>query len=151
MIQPLRLVYGLMLFAILFTPFGVYHSHLEPYIIGNLWGYDLPIGYIGLASGLLVILYQKIDFLKNLKFGSIMIVIGIFLLLSFLFSPKDFFINLLYGTSFSAGQIDIDYPVGNSAVWRLSLFSIITGLLLRIKGLYEFKFASQTHSSELLN
>ena len=144
--QPLRLVYGLMLFAILFTPFGVYHSRSEPYIIGNLWGYDLPIGYIGLASGLLVILYQKIDFLKKSKFGSIMIIIGIFLLLSFLFSPKDFFINLLNGTSFSAGQIDIDSPVGNSAVWGLSLFSIITGLLLRIKRLYEFKFANQMHS-----
>ena len=117
--QPLRLVYGLMLFAILFTPFGVYHSRSEPYIIGNLWGYNLPIGYIGLASGLLVILYQKIDFLKNMKFGSIMVVIGVFLLLSFLFPSKDFFINLLHGTSFSAGQIDIDYPVGNSAVWGL--------------------------------
>jgi len=139
-----------MLFAILFTPFGVYHSRSEPYIIGNLWGYDLPIGYIGLASGLLVILYQKIDFLKKSKFGSIMIIIGIFLLLSFLFSPKDFFINLLNGTSFSAGQIDIDSPVGNSAVWGLSLFSIITGLLLRIKQLYEFRFASQTHPSEML-
>jgi hypothetical protein len=136
MVKPLRLVYGLILVAILFTPFGVYHSRLEPYIVGNLWGYNLPIGYVGLSSGLLVILYQKIDFVKDLKFGSLMIVIGVFLILTFLFSPKDFFVNLLHGTSFSAAQIDIDYPVGNSAVWALSLFSIITGLLLRTKQLH---------------
>jgi hypothetical protein len=135
MVQPLRLVYGLALVAILFTPFGVYFSLSQPYIVGNLWGYNLPIGYVGLVLGLLVILYQKIDFLKNFRFGSIMIVIGIFLILSFLFSPKDFFVNLLHGTNFSAGQIDIDYSVGNWVVWGLSLFSIITGLLLRTKRL----------------
>ncbi|MDQ1279403.1 MAG: hypothetical protein QG670_665 [Thermoproteota archaeon] len=136
MMQQLRLVYGLILFAIVFIPFGVYHSRSEPYIIGSLWGYNLPIGYVGLVSGLLVILYQKIDFLKDLKFGSMMIVIGFFLLLSFLFSPKDFFVNLLSGTSFSSGQIDIDFPVGNSVVWGLSLFSIISGLFLKTKRLY---------------
>ena len=135
MVQFFRLIYGLVLFTLLVMPFGVYHSRLEPYIIGNLWGYNLPIGYVGLASGLLVVLSQKIDFLNDLKFGYVMIIIGIFLLLSFLFSPKDFFINLLKGTNFSVGQIDIDYPIGNSAVWGLSLFSIITGLLLRIKRL----------------
>jgi hypothetical protein len=133
MVQTLRLVYGLLLAAILFIPFGVYHSLLEPYIIGYLWGYDLPIGYVGLTLGLLVVLSQKIDFVKALKFGSVMMVIGIFLILTFLFQPKDFFINLFHGTSFSPGQIDIDYQIGNSAVLGISLFSIITGFLLRTK------------------
>jgi hypothetical protein len=133
MVQILRLVYGLVLAAMLFTPFGVYHSLSEPYIIGYLWGYNLPIGYVGLASGLLAIYYKKIDSLKKLEFGSIMIVIGVFLILTFLLEPKDFFINLQHGTSFSADQIDIDFQVGNSAVLGLSLFSIITGLLLRTK------------------
>ena len=133
MVRLLRWVYGLVLAAILFTPFGVYHSLSEPYITGYLWGYNLPIGYVGLASGLLAISYKKIDSLNKVDLGSIMIVIGVFLILTFLLEPKDFFINLLHGTSFGAGQIDIDYQVGNSAVLGLSLFSIIKGLLLRTK------------------
>jgi hypothetical protein len=132
MVQTLRVIYGFVLVAMLFIPFGVYHSLSEPYIIGNLWGYILPIGYVGLMSGLLAILYQKIEFMRGFKFGSVMIFIGIVLLVSFLFLPREFFINLLHGISFSAGQIDIDAPVGNSVALGLSLFSITAGLLLRI-------------------
>lgn len=70
---------------------------------------------------------------RRLRFGSLMMLIGLFLLLSFFFSPKDYFINLLHGTSFNSGQIDVDYTVGNSAVWGLSLLSIVIGLALRTK------------------
>ena len=133
MVKILRVIYGLVLVAMLFIPFGVYHSRSEPFIIGSLWGYNLPVGYVGLILGLLAILYQKIGFMKVFKVGSVMLFIGIILLVSFLLSPSESFINLFHGTSFSAGQIDIDYPVGNSVVWGLSLFSIIAGLLLRIK------------------
>jgi hypothetical protein len=132
MVQALRIIYGFVLAAMLFIPFGVYHSLSEPYVIENLWGYNLPIGYVGLMLGLLVVLYQKIEFMKGFKFGSIMLFVGIFLIVSFLFSPREVFINLLHGTSFSSGQIDIDAPVGNSVAWGLSLFSITAGLLLRI-------------------
>src|SRR5665647_295315 len=83
MVRLLRWVYGLVLAAILFTPFGVYHSLSEPYITGYLWGYNLPIGYVGLASGLLAISYKKIDSLNKVDLGSIMIVIGVFLILTF--------------------------------------------------------------------
>jgi branched-subunit amino acid transport protein AzlD len=133
MLRILRVVYGLALVAILLFPFGVYHSRSEPYIIGYLWGYYLPIGYLGLVSGLFVFSYHKISFTKKIGFGSLMILIGILLIVSFLLSPKDFFVNLIHGTSFSSGQIDIDYPMGNSLVWVLSLFSIGAGLFLRIK------------------
>jgi hypothetical protein len=71
--------------------------------------------------------------MKSLKVGSVMMVIGFFLILTFLFEPKTFFINLVHGTSFSTGQINIDYQIGNSAVLEISLFSIIVGFLLRIK------------------
>ena len=128
-LQLLRLVYGVMLGALLVTPFGVYHSRSEPYITGSLWGYHLPIGYVGLLLGLLVVLYPRLNTLRSLKLSSLMIFIGLFLLLSFLFFPKDYFINLLHGTSFSPGQIDVDFPVGNSAVLGLSLLSIIFGLI----------------------
>ncbi len=132
MVQILRVIYGTVIVAMLLIPFGVYHSRSEPYITGNLSGYNLPIGYVGLISGLMAILYHKINILKGFKFGSVMIFIGIILLVSFLLSPSESFINLFRGTSFSSGQIDIDYAVGNSVVWGLSLFSIFAGLLLRI-------------------
>ena len=126
-LQLLRLVYGMLLGALLVTPFGVYHSRSEPYIIGALYGYHLPIGYIGLLLGILVVLYPRLSTLRSLKFSSLMIFIGLSLLLSFLFFPKDYFINLLHGTSFSPSQIDVDYPIGNSAVLGLSLLSIVIG------------------------
>ena len=131
--QFLRLAYGAMLVAMLFIPFGVYHSTSEPYIEGFLWGYHLPLGYVGLLSGVVVILYPMLTMPRRLRFGSLMMLIGLFLLLSFFFSPKDYFINVLHGTSFNSGQIDVDYPVGNSVVWGLSLLSIVIGLALRIK------------------
>jgi len=135
MLQPLRLTYGFALIAIIFTPFGVYHSISEPYIIGSLWGYHLLVGYVGLVSGILVVLYPKIGFVRNLSFGSLMILIGLFLMLSFI-PPKDYFVNLLHGTTFHPGQIDVDYPAGNSVVLALSILSIAIGFASRIKPVY---------------
>ena len=127
-LQLVQLAYGIMLGSLLVMPFGVYHSMSEPYIIGSLWGYHLPIGYVGLLLGTSVVLYPRWSTLKSLKFSLLMIFIGLSLLVSFLIFPKDYFINLLHGTSFSPFQIDIDYPLGNSAVIGLSLLSITFGL-----------------------
>jgi hypothetical protein len=132
--QLLRLAYGVMLGALLFTPFGVYHSRVEPYITGYLWGYNLPIGYVGLLFGITVVLYPRFNALRRLRFSSFMPFIGLFLLLSFFVSPKDYFINLIHGTNFSSVQIDVDFAVGNSAVLGLSLLSIAFGLVSFIRG-----------------
>ena len=128
-LQYLRLVYGIMLGALLVTPFGVYHSRSEPYIIGSLWGYHLPIGYIGLFLGIVILLYPRLNNVRSFRFSSFMPFIGLLLLLSFILTPRYYFINLLHGTNFSDSQIDIDYPVGNSVVWGLSLLSIALGLV----------------------
>jgi hypothetical protein len=135
-LQLVRLVYGVMLGALLVMPFGVYHSIAEPYIVGSLWGYYLPIGYAGLLLGAIAVLYSRLGTLRSLKFSSLMVIIGLSLLLTFIFSPTDYFINLLHGTNFSAGQIDVDFILGNSAVLGLSLLSIIVGLasLLQKRG-----------------
>jgi hypothetical protein len=132
--QLLRLAYGVMLGALLFTPFGVYHSRVEPYIIGYLWGYNLPVGYVGVLLGILAVLYPRLNALRRLRFSSFMPFIGLFLLLSFFFSPKDYFINLIHGTNFSPAEIDVDFAVGNSAVLGLSLLSIAFGLVSFIRG-----------------
>jgi hypothetical protein len=135
-LQLVRLVYGVMLGALLVTPFGVYHSIAEPYIVGSLWGYYLPIGCAGLLLGAIAVLYPRLGTLRSLKFSSLMVIIGLSLLLTFIFSPIDYFINLLHGTSFSAGQIDVDFILGNSVVLGLSLLSIVVGLasLLQKRG-----------------
>ena len=132
MFKVFRVAYGLLLVAVLFVPFGAYHSLVEPYIIGFLWGYQLPVGYVALVSGLLVILYPKLNALKG-RLDFLVVIIGLLLLLSFMFFPKEFFINLLHGTSFSAAQIDVDSPVGNLVVWGLSLLSLALGFVLRAK------------------
>jgi hypothetical protein len=133
-LQLLRLAYGVMLGALLVTPFGVYHSRVEPYITGYLWGYNLPIGYAGLLLGIVAVLYPRLNALRRLRFSSFMPFIGLFLLLSVFFSPKDYFINLIHGTNFSSVQIDVDFAVGNSAVLGLSLLSIAFGLVSFIRG-----------------
>src|SRR3990172_12159618 len=132
MLKVLRVAYGLLLVAVLFVPFGAYHSRVEPYLIGFLWGYQLPVGYVALVSGLLVILYPKLTALRG-RLDFLVVAIGLVLLLSFMLSPKDFFINLLHGTSFSSAQIDVDSPVGNILVWGLSLLSLALGFVLRAK------------------
>jgi hypothetical protein len=132
MFKVLRVAYGLLLVAVLFVPFGAYHSRVEPYISGFLWGYQLPVGYVALVSGLLVILYPRLNMLKG-RLDFLVVAIGLFLLLSFILFPKEFFINLLHGTSFSAAQIDVDSPVGNVVVWGLSLLSLALGFVLRAK------------------
>ena len=130
MVKLLRVAYGLMLVAVLFVPFGTYHSLVEPYVTGFLFGFDLPVGYVALVSGLAVILFPKFAPLKG-RLDFLVVIIGLCLLLSFSLFPKEFSINLLNGTSFTAGQIDVEAPVGNIAVWALSLFSLALGFLLR--------------------
>ncbi len=127
-LQLFRLVYGIMLGALLVTPFGVYHSTSEPYVTGSLWGYYLPVGYVGLLLGILVILYPRFNILRSVKFGLLMVPIGLSLLTTLILSPNAYFINLFHGTNFSPNQIDVDFILGNSATLALSLLSIGVGL-----------------------
>jgi hypothetical protein len=124
----MRLAYGVVLGSLLVVPFGVYHSVSEPYVTGYLWGYDLPIGYAGLLLGVLTIFYPRINRLRSLRFSSLIPIIGISLLLTLVFSPNYYFVNLLHGTSFSSFQIDVDFQLGNSAVVGLSFLSMVLGL-----------------------
>jgi hypothetical protein len=127
--ELVRLAYGVMLGSLLIMPFGVYHSTAEPYITGSLWGYYLPIGYVGFLLGIMVVFYQRLSTLRNLRFSALMLIIGLSLLFTFIFAPNDYFINLLHGTSFSPNQIDVDFILGNSAVLGLSILSIVVSLV----------------------
>ena len=128
----IRLAYGLMLIAVLFVPLGAYHSRVEPYVTGFLWGYELPVGYVALVSGLMVILYPRLTVFKG-RLHFLVVVVGLVLLLSLTLVAKEFSINLIHGASFSSGQIDVDSPVGNVVVWGLSLFSLALGFVLRAR------------------
>ena len=126
--------YGVALALVLLAPFGVYHSIVQPYILGWLWGYYLPIGFIGLAFGILVVLYPKLTFIRTrLRLNSLMIIVGILLLVSAYLTPETYFVNMLHGTNFSYGQIDFDYPFGYLVVLTLALFSIAGGTVMRMQ------------------
>ena len=129
----LRLSGGLLLAAIFFAPFGVYHSVSEPYISGYLWGFNLPVGYVALLTGALVILYPRLTFSKKFSLGSFLMLMGFCLFLSLVFSSQDYFINLINSTSFGFNQIDVDFPIGNSIVWAVSIFSVTLGFVIRSK------------------
>jgi hypothetical protein len=128
----MRIAYGMALIAVLFTPFGVYHSLVEPYIVGSLWGYNLPIGYIGLTLGVLALVFPKTILAKKSSLGTAMIVTGVLLIGSLYLIPKESFINWINGTNFSGSQIDIDFAIGNAVTLFMGLFSIIAGLTSKI-------------------
>jgi len=128
----MRIVYGFALMAILFTPFGVYHSRVEPYIVGSLWGYSLPIGYIGLAVGIIAILFPKTILARKTSFGLAMVVIGVLLIGSLYLVPREPFINWINGTNFSSSQIDIDFVAGNAITLVIGLASIIAGIFVSL-------------------
>ena len=128
MFKLLRLAYGAVLVAVLFVPFGLYHTMAEPYVSGVLWGFMLPVGYVAAASGVAVILYPRSRLLKRLRFGYLMMVIGVALLLSLLLFPREFSISLLYGTN----MINMDYSTFTGAVFWLSLLSIGAGIATEV-------------------
>ncbi|MGD6811015.1 MAG: hypothetical protein ACQCN3_15080 [Candidatus Bathyarchaeia archaeon] len=123
----LRLVYGVMLAVLIVTPFGVYHSLVEPYVTGALWGYQFPVGYVGLLLGITAILCPVK--LRSRRFSLLLAFSGLILLGTAVFAPKEYFINLFNNTSFSPNQIDIDFSLGNLAVLGLSLTSIFSGII----------------------
>src|SRR3989304_10448360 len=119
----IRLAYGALLIAVLFVPFGVYHTMAEPYVAGALWGFMLPVGYVAAASGVAVILYPRSTLLKRLGLGYLLMVIGVSLLFSLLLFPRELSISLLHGTN----AIDMDYSIFTGAVFWLSLLNVGTG------------------------
>jgi hypothetical protein len=133
-LQLLRLAYGAVLIAVLFVPFGLYHTMAEPYVSGALWGFMLPVGYVAAASGVTVILYSRSMRLRSLGFGYLLMVIGVSLLLSLWIFPRELSISLLYGTN----MIDMDYSTFTGAVFWLSLLSIAAGIAIKVtKNLFQ--------------
>jgi hypothetical protein len=63
--------------------------------------------------------------------------IGFFMLLSLWAFPREIFINLLHGTSFGYGWVDIDYPIGNAAALILSLASIGAGFAVKAGKIFD--------------
>jgi hypothetical protein len=131
-LELVRLAYGVMLGALLIMPFGVYHSGVKPYLIGSLWGYNLPFGYIGLALGILTIIFPKTVLARRSSFGIAMVAIGVLLVCSLYLVPREPFINWINGTNFSSSQIDVDFAIGNAATLFIGMFSIIAGIVARI-------------------
>lgn len=130
--KSLQFLYGIALIALLFAPFGVYHSYSEASVMGSLWGYHLPIGYLGLAVGLMVMAYSKAGLAKRVGFAYFMLIIGFLLFVTALLTPEEYFVSLIHGGA-NPAAIDIDYPFGNWLVWGLTLFSVAIGVLLRIR------------------
>jgi hypothetical protein len=128
MFKVLLLAYGAVLIAVLFLPFGLYNTMVEPYVSGAVWGFMLPVGYVAAASGIAVIVYPRSKLLKRIGFGYLLIGIGVSLLLSLFLFPRELALSLLYGTN----MIDIDYSTFTGAVFWLSLLTLAAGLAIRI-------------------
>jgi hypothetical protein len=44
----------------------------------------------------------------------------------------NYHLNLIHGTNFSGGAIDVEYPIGYAATLFVAMFSIVVGLVARI-------------------
>ena len=117
-----------MLIAVLFLPFGVYHTMTEPYASGAVWGFMLPVGYVAAASGVAVIFYPRSKLLRRLGFGYLLMLVGVSLLLSLWLYPKVLSISLLHGTN----MIDTDRSTFTGAVFWLSLLSVVVGIAIKM-------------------
>src|SRR3989304_5640045 len=104
----------------------------EPYVLGALWGFMLPVGYVAAASGVTVILYSRSTLLKRFGFGYLLMVIGVSMLLSLLLFPRELSISLLYGTN----MIDIDYSTFTGAVFWLSLLNLGAGIAIKVTRIF---------------
>lgn len=125
MVGIVRVLFGVLFMALLIFPFGVYHSMVGPFISGCLWGFKLPVGYVGFIVGLLLILYPKLPFAKSVGFGHFLMIGAAFVLIS-LWAPGEVFINLWHGTSI---PYDVDYySVHAFPVRLLCILGLIIGI-----------------------
>lgn len=131
-LQTIRLAYGVVLIAVLFLPFGLYHTMAEPYASGAVWGFMLPAGYVAAASGLAVIFYPRSKLLRRLGFGYLLMVLGVSLLLSLWLYPRELSLSLIHGTN----MFDIDYSTFTGAVFWLSLLSVAAGIAIKLKRIF---------------
>lgn len=131
--KPLRVLFGIALMSLLLAPFGIYHSFSEASVMGSLWGYHLPIGYLGLVAGLLVVAYPKTGLTKKVSLSSLLIVIGVLLIITQALTTEKYFAGLIHGATSNTAMIDIDYPFGNWLVWGLIFVSVAGGLLLNAR------------------
>lgn len=128
----LRLAYGAVLIAVLFVPFGVYHTGF-PYVTGVLWGFMLPIGYVSAASGAMMILYSRSDSLKRLGFGNLLLLSGAVMFFALVAFPNELFSELLRVVNLGADWVNVNFPVVSNAVWILSFVSVLAGFVTRTR------------------
>ena len=131
-LEILRLAYGAILIAVLFLPFGLYNTMVEPYVSGVVWGFMLPVGYIAATSGLAVIFYPRSKLLRRIGFSCFLMAVGVSLLLSLWLYPRVLSISLLHGTN----MIDTDYSTFTGAVFWLSLLSVAAGFAIKMKRIF---------------
>ena len=117
-----KTAYGFLLVLLMIMPFGVYGT---PQTQGILMGYQLPMGYAGLVTGLLTIFHRRLLLLKRVNPGHILLVGGALLVLAVRFTDPDYFINLWHGTSFENWQIDVErYSVGTILTLLIGLVGL---------------------------
>lgn len=136
MLEILRLAYGAVLISVLFLPFGLYNTMVEPYASGAVWGFMLPVGYVAAASGVAVILYPRSKLLRRLGLGYLLMALGVSLLLSLWLYPRELSISLLHGTN----MIDIDYSTFTGAVFWLSVLSVAAGIAIKMTRIFKTSY-----------
>ena len=93
----------------------------------------MPIGYLGLVAGLLVVAYPKTGLTKKVSLSSLLIVIRVLLIITQALTTEKYFAGLIHGATSNTAMIDIDYPFGNWLVWGLIFVSVAGGLLLNAR------------------
>ncbi len=127
--RAVRTLFGTAFILLLFFPFGVYHSMAEPFISGFLWGFKLPVGWIGLIIGSMLLAYPKLPLDRISPFGYL-VAIGAALVLASLEVPirPEAVVNFWHGTNI---PYDVDkYYTYTAFVRSLCMPIIVIGFLI---------------------
>lgn len=125
-------VIGLLLVFLFFLPTAFYQYSCCEFgsdiIMGSLYGYMLPYGYIALICGIVLVLRPHFKPLHWIKPSHLLIVAGVFVLLGMVFSKNvDYFLSSWHGIG-GEWTVQVD-GVANLIAVTIPALSIAAGLI----------------------
>jgi hypothetical protein len=122
--QNLVIILGVTFVVSTFVPLGPYHFVGEPNVVGVLWNFMLPTGWLALIIGVILIFHKHLG-LKNKKLA-LFLGISSLLIVVIRFQDVDYFLSLYHGIS---GEFDVDSHAISIFPFAVALVSLLASFL----------------------
>lgn len=124
------IVFGFLFIASAFVPLGPYHNEGGLDISGTLWNFMLPTGWLGIISGVILLLHEAVG-MKSKLLAYAIFTTSLLLILLFLLQDADYFISLWNGVSGLDFDVDAQWFLAPVSFY-LGIIGVFTSLLLMI-------------------